>query len=336
MIRSFLLALVAFVLCACTHRRAPEPPLDAFVQATPVTDPAPPEHIVEIPRPIPMPDQLKPLPELSPPVVKLTPKVTVKEANQAARVEPTPSGFVNAMQVWPYSPAALYQVYTMPGKVTDIALEPGEDLIDVSAPDTVRWIIGDTRSGTGAEERRHVIVKPTRPDLQCNLAIFTSRRAYHLELKSTTETWMAAVSWEYPAEHLLALTNSNRAREAAAPIATGLALEHLEFRYAITGDSAPWRPLRAFDDHQRVYIQFPAGIAQGDLPPLFVIGTEGRAELVNYRVHAPYYIVDRLFTVAELRLGGKHGQTVRIARTNLPKKDSRPRASDSSAQAGPP
>lgn len=337
MMRSVFLASVAVILCACTHhRRTVEPPLDAFVQATPVTDPAPPEHIVEIPHPIPMPDQLKPLPEWSPPPAKLAPQVTVKEANQAARVEPTPSGFLNAMQVWPYSPAALYQVYTMPGKVTDIALEPGEDLIDVSAPDTVRWIIGDTRSGTGAEERRHVIVKPTRPDLQCNLAIFTSRRAYHLELKATTQTWMAAVSWEYPTEHLLTLRSANREREAAVPIAAGLALEQLEFRYTISGGKPAWRPLRAFDDHQRVYIQFPAGIAQGELPPLFVIGTEGRAELVNYRVHPPYYIVDRLFTAAELRLGGKHGELVRIARTDLPKKVSEPRSSDPSTGAGSP
>ena len=71
--------------------------------------------------------------------------------------------------------------------------------------------------------------------------------------------------------------------------------------------------LRAFDDGVRVFIEFPESIAQGELPPLFVIGAKGEAELVNYRVSGRYMIVDRLFAKAELRLGGRKGQqTVRI------------------------
>ena len=53
------------------------------------------------------------------------------------------------------------------------------------------------------------------------------------------------------------------------------------------------------------------------MPPLFVVGPAGGSELVNYRVEANYYIVDRLFAAAELRLGGKSGQqVVRIVRTD--------------------
>ena len=60
----------------------------------------------------------------------------------------------------------------------------------------------------------------------------------------------------------------------------------------------------------------PRGIAQGEAPPLFVIGPEGDGQLVNYRVRQNYYIVDRLFAAAELRMGGEHQQTVRISRTD--------------------
>ena len=42
-----------------------------------------------------------------------------------------------------------------------------------------------------------------------------------------------------------------------------------------TGDRAPWRPLRAFDDGKQVFIEFPRGIGQGEMPPLFVVGPEG-------------------------------------------------------------
>lgn len=90
----------------------------------------------------------------------------------------------------------------------------------------------------------------------------------------------------------------------------------MQFRYSIAGDTPAWRPLRAFDDGQKVYIQFPASIAQGELPPLFVIGAAGDTQLVNYRVRAHYYIVDRLFGAAELRLGGDKAQVVRITRTD--------------------
>ena len=102
----------------------------------------------------------------------------------------------------------------------------------------------------------------------------------------------------------------------AAPIDAGIDVSKLRFRYALTGDNPPWRPLSAFDDGSKVYIEMPRGIAQGEAPPLFVIGPEGDGQLVNYRVRQNYYIVDRLFGAAELRLGGEHQQTVRISRTD--------------------
>ena len=94
------------------------------------------------------------------------------------------------MQVYPFIGGALYQVYAAPGQITDVALQGGEQLTGsgpVAAGDTVRWIIGDTESGTGAAKRIHILVKPTRPDLVTNLVINTDRRTYLLELRSDRE-----------------------------------------------------------------------------------------------------------------------------------------------------
>ncbi len=182
----------------------------------------------------------------------------------------------------------------------------------MAAGDTVRWIVGDTSSGSGADLRVNVLVKPIRSGLKTNLVITTSRRTYLLELASTEKTWMASVSWEYPRDRMLALQRQAQAASAAAPVDTGLSLENLRFRYTISGSNPPWKPLRAFDDGAKVHIQFPAGIAQGELPPLFVIGAQGDGQLVNYRFRSPYFIVDRLFGAAELRLGGDKGDVVRI------------------------
>ena len=124
---------------------------------------------------------------------------------------------------------------------------------------------------------------------------------------------MAALSWHYPQDELIALRRKRDAEAAAQPVAAGLALEKLNFRYRISGDEPTWRPLRAFDDGRQTYIQFPLSIAFGQAPPLFLVGPEGEAQLVNYRVAGRYYIVDRLFGTAELRLGGKEQQVVRIS-----------------------
>jgi type IV secretion system protein VirB9 len=127
---------------------------------------------------------------------------------------------------------------------------------------------------------------------------------------------MASVSWAYPGDQLIALRGQNAAAEAAAPIASGVDINTLNFRYRIEGDNPPWRPLRAFDDGRQVFVEFPRGIGQGELPPLWVIGPEGSAQLVNYRVQGNHMIVDRLFAAAELRLGGDHQQKVRIVRAD--------------------
>jgi type IV secretion system protein VirB9 len=129
---------------------------------------------------------------------------------------------------------------------------------------------------------------------------------------------MASVSWQYPQDQLIALRRQNAEAQAAQPVATGVDLSKVNFRYEISGDRAPWRPLRAFDDGRQVYIEFPRGIAQGEMPPLFVVGPSGKtSELVNYRVRDNYMIVDRLFAAAELRFGDKESEKrVRVSRTD--------------------
>nr|WP_232314040.1 P-type conjugative transfer protein TrbG [Ralstonia sp. A12] len=314
-----VISTLLFGGCATQLRPAPTVSLDEPVQAQLLPEPPKPVEVVTVPQPLPLPAQLKPLEpteELTHVPEPVDEKARVARANAEARVAPTREGFVNAIQVWPYSDGALYQVYAAPGRVTVISLQPGEKLVTVASGDTVRWIVDDTSSGAGEELRVNVIVKPIRSGLRSNLVITTSRRTYLLELTSTDKTWMASVSWEYPKDRVLSLQRQAQAAQATTPVDTGLSLEKIRFRYAISGSTPPWKPLRAFDDGEKVYIQFPAGIAQGELPPLFVIGAQGDAQLVNYRFRSPYYIVDRLFGAAELRLGGDGADSVRIERTD--------------------
>ena len=278
--------------------------------------------------PVPLPGQLKPREALVEPIASQgKPFEIIDAANAGAKVGPNLDAYVNAIQVYPFARGALYQVYTAPEQVTDIALQAGEKLISVSAGDTERWILGDTVSGEGDTERVHILVKPVESGLTTNLIITTTARTYRAELTSYRETYMAAVSWRYPREELISFSKMRKPTGEATmgstafapsedrpPVPSGLSVDALNFRYRVEGDKPHWRPLRAFDDGRKVYIQFPARIDQGEAPPLFAVGTEGDSQLINYRVKGRYYVVDRLFARAELRLGGKNQQVVRIER----------------------
>jgi P-type conjugative transfer protein TrbG len=243
---------------------------------------------------------------------ELEPVSRVETANSAARVEPRKRGYFNAAQIYAYSPGALYQVYAAPGQITDIALEEGEQLTGsgpIAAGDTVRWVVGDTESGSGDTRRVHILVKPTRASIETNLVVNTDRRTYLIELRSRERPYMPSVAWYYPE------TVRERSRSVALRSVLPDSAQRV-FRYAIEGDSPPWRPLTAYDDGRKVYVEFPQGIVQGEMPPLFVIGADGKTQLVNYRAYGNVLIVDRLFAAAELRLGGEHQQKVRIVRTD--------------------
>jgi P-type conjugative transfer protein TrbG len=148
--------------------------------------------------------------------------------------------------------------------------------------------------------------------------INTDRRTYHVELRATAASYMASVSWTYPADELIALQAAEAEAARVAPVAGAIDLAALNFRYRITGDKVAWRPVRVFDDTRQLFIEFGEDIATGDMPPLFVIGSSGEAELVNYRVNGRYMIIDRLFERGELRLGaGKQAPVVRIEREML-------------------
>ena len=317
-----LCTLVPLLATACAVPvKVPEIPLldrRAFSSAVREPEPNKPVRYVEVPKPLPLPGQLKPMPPL-PERAKEEgpPKERITAANAAARIEPVKDGYINAIQVYPYTVGALYQVYAAVNQVTDIALEAQEKLVAVSAGDTVRWVVGDTSSGDGATAQVHILVKPIGTDLETNLVITTDRRTYHLELRSVAKTYMASVSWTYPVSQLMALKGRQAAADSSAQAIAepNVSLDNLWFRYRIEGE-APWKPRQVFDDGSKVYIQFPPGLAQGEAPPLFVIGADGKPALVNYRIRGTTYIVDRLFAAAELRLGSTPQRVVRIVRTD--------------------
>ena len=232
----------------------------------------------------------------------LSPLQAVAAANGAARQHPGQGGFVEARHVYTYAPGALYELYTNPNFISTILLEPGETLNDVAAGDTSRWMVTEATAETEQDGRTIVLVKPQATGLRTNIVLITDRRTYLVEaISQAGEAYSAQIAWCYP-------------DTATAGRAASIARLNFDYRIrTVRGRSPKWTPVRVFDDGRRTWIEMPANVIASDMPPLFVITPEG-AELVNYRVQGTRYMVDRVFDVAELRLGTRSPIVVRVER----------------------
>ncbi len=307
---------VAAAVAVSASAQSPGPPSPApagptaavAAQAAPVPA-APPLPPAAKPRP------LRPLPGAG----------AVRMANAQARSYPTPAAYINSTLFYDYEAGRLYEVQTSPRFLTAIMLRPGEKLLAKASGDTVRWVLGETAQGSGANQQVVVLLKPIRGGLRTNIVLTTDQRTYLIEAASREGgVYTSAISWNYPQEEMQALAAQQAAAEAAQAqraqivVAQGLAIDQLHFGYRVEakkGKAPRWQPLRVFDDGTKTYIQFPINMAATEAPPLFLVGPGDKAELVNYRYLNGYYVVDRLIDVAELRIGEKPQTVVRITRT---------------------
>lgn len=239
----------------------------------------------------------------------------VASANRDALREPNRDAYIGAIQVYPWSEGTVYRLVASPERVSDIALEPGETLVSVAAGDTARWSVGDTTSGAAEAQRTHIMIKPQAVGLRTNLVIMTDRRVYHLMLESVAASAMVAVRWSYAGDSLVSIRRETTSVPASGAASRAPDPTSLNFDYVVRGDKPAWRPRRAFDDGRQTFIEFPASLDRGSAPPFFVVGEDGRSELINYRVAGHYYVIDRLFDVGELRIGEKKQTVVRVCKS---------------------
>src|SRR5262245_29337179 len=122
--RPVLALLLLAPVAGCTARLPLEVPLDPPVLAKTENEaPKPPPQIIEVPKPLPLPGQLKPQPKPAPDKKAKPPEETMGAANAAAKIEPSASGYINAMQVYPFTERALYHRYACVNHVSAMRLE---------------------------------------------------------------------------------------------------------------------------------------------------------------------------------------------------------------------
>ncbi len=226
--------------------------------------------------------------------------------------------------------AGLPIVVCAPLRVCMIELQRGERVTgEPQIGDSVRWNISPAMYGQGEESTSVIVLKPQEPGLDTSLLITTDRRAYYLRIVSKPQEYVARVAFSYPDEdhslkwqqHLLAQrAQAQESRRDAQLLPAMITADKLNFDYKITGASDQLRPVRVFDDGAKTYIQMRPEIQNREAPVLVVLGSDGKGEMTNYRVHQQTYVVDRLFERAQLILGaGKKAQKVEITREQHPK-----------------
>lgn len=247
------------------------------------------------------------------------------QANAAARAWPSPAAYINSALFYDFEPGRIYTIQTSPRFLTTIQLRAGERLIAKAAGDTVRWVLGETVAGAGESAQVTIFVKPIRPGLRTNIVLTTDQRTYLIDASSNAQaSYTSVLAWNYPQDEAREAQGGSGLQAAvraappqAACTTSTLTQDRLNFRYRIDprGRRAPdWTPVRVFDDGQKTCIEFPADLATRAAPPLFLLGAKDRPELINYRQAGVYYVVDRLIDRAELRLGEKRQDIVRITR----------------------
>jgi type IV secretion system protein VirB9 len=200
-------------------------------------------------------------------------------------------------------------------QLCDVELQPGEQLNNMNVGDP-RFAVEPAVSG-GPTEVLHLIIKPLDVGLSTTLVVTTNRRTYRMNLRSHRTEFMQQVSFIYP-EEASARLDAIKTREAKEKQEQTLPqtreyLGDLNFKYDLAG-SAPWKPVRVYNDGVKTIIQMPKAMAQTEAPTLLVLRKEGGlfsnddTVMVNYRVQHDRYIVDTVFDKAILIAGVGRGQ----------------------------
>lgn len=206
-------------------------------------------------------------------------------------------GFVT----YPYDAYQKPIIQCAPFYLCVVELEEGEVINDIALGDSAHWQVSTALIGTEDQGSYQVSVKPTLENIATDMVITTNRRHYHLGLVSQTGKVSEIVSFYYPADTLKsAIQKGHHAfknHEKANPEQNALSLmkraSQMNFHYRIHGDNPLWKPVRAFDDGEKTYIEMSAKSQHTELPVLYALQNHEK-QLINYRYHEPYFIVDGL------------------------------------------
>jgi type IV secretion system protein TrbG len=238
------------------------------------------------------------------------PDVTVKEARQAVKtsttralVRPNRTNMKRAVVIYPYQEGAVYEVWSTMHEPVDLVFSDPEEVTDVNKGDDW-WDVQIRVVGDAPNRQSHVVITPKAPDLERTMQVFTTVAVYYIRVTSMHPTAMVAVRWKHPtyAKPMPKLLNSG--------------LYYTDYDVEIMAGHPEWVPEVVWDTglDGHTLIKLPPRSGVTDIPALYVLTADGKGHVTNWEKRGDWYVVPRLFTRAELRLGHEGAEVVRISR----------------------
>ena len=210
----------------------------------------------------------------------------------------------NSTMVFSYSSNQLYKIYCRMGFITDLAFKKGETINYVGGGDTAGWSI----SKTNVDGVEHLLVKPVVETGTTNFFIATDKHTYQLIVNSSN-WYNPMVKWIYGqetiTENLLEKKKNERVITGNVNVSN---ITDMDFNYVASGNGN--KPELIFSDGEKTYLKFKS--IKNKQVPIFV-RAKNRKEmsLVNYTVKDNYYIIDKVFDVAQIRESDKDIVTIK-------------------------
>ncbi len=241
------------------------------------------------------------------PIEKPETRPTGKEAASLSleKAIQEPQKFSGGTMFYDFDEKFVYEIYCQPYRITDLALEPGEMVLENPfLSESQVWEMGAGVSRKNGQDVQHFYLKPDISGLTTSMIVITDRRVYHFLLRSFKDCYMAMVEFEYPNTMPFniktdAMTERLNSRTSAF---SGVNPEFLSFDYKMSYSifkKPLWLPKRVYDDGRKTYIQMDEKVLHTQSPVLF----KHRNERINYRVEKNLIVIDELIEKVTLRRG---------------------------------
>lgn len=199
-----------------------------------------------------------------------------------------------------YSGDNVIRIATAEGVVTTIELSSQEEIKN--------FAMGDRDAWHAAINANLIVLKPKDIKADTNLTIFSNKRAYLFELRTTSRTARNVAYWvrlQYPEQDPLSPQAAGLAKQQADQGQVNAHLQAskqegtLNYDYWIVG-SQQLQPLAMHDNGRQTFLLFNAA---NPMPAAFAIEPDGTESLVNYHVEADTMVLHKIVHRLLLRRG---------------------------------
>ena len=217
-----------------------------------------------------------------------------------AEIGTVPSAGDARIQTVKFTGDNIIRIAAAEGVVTTIELSKKEEIKD--------FAMGDRDAWHAAINGNLFVLKPKDVKADTNLTIFTNRRSYLFQLKTTSRTARNVAYWvrlQYPEQEAgtpesvaLARQEAER-RQIKADLKASSQEGTLNYDYWIVGPKE-LQPLSMHDNGRQTFLLFSAA---NPLPAAFVIEPDGTESLVDYHVEEDIMVLHRVVQRIILRRG---------------------------------